>query len=283
MLKRRNRVKITRITQQKNDKERYNLYLDGDFWLGVDESVLVKFALFKDIFISDSTKQEVEDYEYRNKYYHKALKFLGSRMKSTQEVACYLSKHIQMADNFMTEEQVIAWVIEKLSQQGYLNDLEYAKAFVRHQARIQQIGPKKIEQQLYQKGIDKETLLVSLEEYSQDQITENLEKTIQKYLKKHTTVAQRLLKTKLYQHLNHKGFTQEHISQVNLENFIDRDAETEQEILNQDMQKIHRKFEKKYAEYELYQKVVQAGMRKGHNYEAIQAWMNKKEEMNDDE
>ena len=38
---------ITKITRQKNNKERYNIYLNEEFAFSVDESTLIKFGLTK--------------------------------------------------------------------------------------------------------------------------------------------------------------------------------------------------------------------------------------------
>lgn len=271
-------MEITKITQQKKNKGRYNLYLDNDFWLGIDESILVKFAIFKGQTIDESLKSEIENYEHRNKYYDKAIQYLSRSMKSKKQVQQYLIRQMDKDVETQNMEEIITWVIDRLTLQGYLDDLEFSKSFVRHQAHIQHISPVKIRQQLLQKGIEDQTIQLALDEYDYQQLLKNIENTTKKYIKSHRNISRKLLKDKIRQHLQYKGFKLDHILKVDIDNLLPEDSNREAKILENDMEKIYTKFEKKYAGYNLMRRVIQNGMRKGHDYEAIQSWLYQKEQ-----
>ena len=44
---------ITKITRQKNNPERYNIYIEDNYAFAVDESLLVKYQLSKDKVLED--------------------------------------------------------------------------------------------------------------------------------------------------------------------------------------------------------------------------------------
>ena len=49
--------KVTKIEVQKKNKERFNLFLDGEFEMGIDIDTLVKFNLKKDQILEPSDMQ----------------------------------------------------------------------------------------------------------------------------------------------------------------------------------------------------------------------------------
>ena len=77
---------ITKITQQKRDSERYNIFLDEKFAFSVHETVLVKFGLTKDMTLEDWSISEMVYEEEISKAFNRALHYLGFRMRSEFEV-----------------------------------------------------------------------------------------------------------------------------------------------------------------------------------------------------
>ncbi|SUP53035.1 Regulatory protein recX [Weissella viridescens] len=57
---------VTKVTQQKRPG-RYNIYLDDEFAIAVDENILIRFDLFKGTEVSDTMLAEVQAAEYEQK------------------------------------------------------------------------------------------------------------------------------------------------------------------------------------------------------------------------
>ena len=77
---------ITRIGRQKNNNERYNLYLDEKYAFSLDEAVLIKYQLSKGKVIEAFTLDEIVFDDEVRKAFNKAINFLSYRMRSEHEV-----------------------------------------------------------------------------------------------------------------------------------------------------------------------------------------------------
>ena len=82
---------ITAIKAQKK-KERYNVFLDGEFGFGIDAEALLKEKLAVGRELKDQEIKGLRDQAEFNKSYEKALNFLSYRPRSEREVRDYLEK-----------------------------------------------------------------------------------------------------------------------------------------------------------------------------------------------
>ena len=77
---------ITKIGRQKNNPERYNIYLDETYAFAVDEGTLIKFGLMKGKSLEQFDIDEIVYEDEIAKAFNKALNFLSYQMRSEQEV-----------------------------------------------------------------------------------------------------------------------------------------------------------------------------------------------------
>lgn len=77
---------ITKITRQKNNKERYNIYLNEEFAFSVDESTLIKFGLTKGKLLDSFEIDEIAYEDEIAKAFNRALSYLSYQMRSEYEV-----------------------------------------------------------------------------------------------------------------------------------------------------------------------------------------------------
>lgn len=137
-----------------------------------------------------------------NKEYKKALnsayRFLARRDHSIYELRQKL-----LRKNF--DGQVIDSVINRLLELDYLDDLEFARSFIRHCQKIRQMGPVRIFYELRKRGVSREIIDISSDEYSED-----LEKDIiLKIILSKLELGKR--EDKIIQYLQRKGFYLEKI------------------------------------------------------------------------
>ena len=68
---------ITKIGRQKNNQERYNIYLNEEYAFAVDEGTLIKFGLQKGKVLEQIEIDEIQYEDEIAKAFNKALNFLS--------------------------------------------------------------------------------------------------------------------------------------------------------------------------------------------------------------
>ncbi|MEH7384342.1 RecX family transcriptional regulator, partial [Bacillus sp. JJ1521] len=143
---------IAKITTQKKNTERFNIFLDygngngEEYAFSVDQDILISFQLKKGMELDDLDITEIQFEDEVKKAFNSALNFLSYRMRSTKEVIDYLKKK-------EVDDPIIPDVLHKLADYKYVNDEEFAKAYVRTQINTTTKGPEVIKQELFEKGI----------------------------------------------------------------------------------------------------------------------------------
>lgn len=196
-------MKITKIEIQKKNKKRYNLYIDDEFHMGIHEDVIVYMGLYVHQEIDESTYNNILLSEVAAKAKAEAINFLSYRMRSVYEVKKKLSSLDYLED-------IIDETIDFLKKQGYLNDLEFAKAFIHDKTFVSRHSLKKIKYDIRLKGIHEEVFEEALCDLNIPDIeNENIryfaQKKYQQLLGKKKYNAYEI-KQKIYQHLVQKGF-----------------------------------------------------------------------------
>lgn len=225
--------KITKIETQKR-KERYNIYVDGEYAFPVDEAILIKYVLHKGMEMPTDLMKKIMADDTERKYYNQALGYISYRLRSEKEVRQHLKEKEATPDT-------IEKTIQKLKEQKYLDDQIYGDSFVRTAATISQKGPGVLKQEMKLKGLKDEVINQALTQYSNDQLIENALKLAEKTWKKHRNTSQREAKNKVQQMLFQKGYTQEVIQQVLVALDTEKSPEDEYESVQTQGAKIWRK------------------------------------------
>jgi len=139
---------ITSISVQKNNKERYSIFVDENFLLGVAEQTLLKFNLSKGLTITPALLRKMKREEGRFKVKAYLMKLLARRDHARKEL---FTKAIRKEFS----KEVINDVLDELQQKGYLNEANFAEKFAADKSRLNKWGPAKIKAHLFKKGISK--------------------------------------------------------------------------------------------------------------------------------
>ncbi|MBS5794141.1 MAG: RecX family transcriptional regulator [Clostridiales bacterium] len=140
---------ITKIEKQKNNNKRYSIFIDNEFAFGIDEIDLLYYKL------KENEPLDNEKYEYiLNKLLlkrakDKALKYLGYKMRSKNQV-------IKKLQEYEFPSNVINKVIKVLEKYNYINDEDFAKAFIKDKLNLKGHGVFKISYDLKMLGVDEE-------------------------------------------------------------------------------------------------------------------------------
>lgn len=149
--------KITAIKVQRKNKKRFNVYIDDSFAFGVHEDVLIWHNLTVGKELSTAFTEEVILAEEQSKANNYALKLLGYRARSEQEIRSRLSQKGY-------ENNIIEGTVRFLKKNNFIDDYAFAKALVNDELNLKQSGEGLIKQKLLQKGISKEIIQSVLEE-----------------------------------------------------------------------------------------------------------------------
>lgn len=260
---------ITKITTQQKNQDRFNVFMDygsgEEFAFSVDSDLLIKFQLKKGMEIDDFSLLEIQYQDDIRKAYNLAVNYLARRIRSTKEIRDYLVQK-------EVEEPVIEEVVHKLTAQKYINDMEYAFAYVRTQANTTDKGPDLIKIELKERGIAEEIRLQALEEYPLEQQIEKAVKISGKFFQKNSKESLKIQKQKLEQMLLRKGFPFEVINIALNETDVHKEADEEMEAIRYQGEKVHRKYSK-FSGFEYEQKMKQALYRKGFSMDVIERFL----------
>ncbi|PLS05854.1 recombination regulator RecX [Neobacillus cucumis] len=267
---------ITKITTQQKNQDRFNIFMDygkgkgEEFAFSVDSDVLIKFQLKKGMVLDDFSFLEIQYQDDIRKAYNLAVNYLSRRMRSEKEIEDYLAQK-------EVDEPIIKEVIYKLTEQRYINNQEYALAFVRTQANTTDKGPNVIKMELKEKGIPDGILLEAMDEFMLEQQIEKAEKIAEKFYQKNSKESSKIKKQKLEQLLQRKGYTYEVINIAVNESDVPKQDDKEMEAVRFQGEKAHRKFAQLEG-YEYQQKMKQALYRKGFSMDLIERYLAEKEE-----
>ncbi|WP_058304005.1 RecX family transcriptional regulator [Gorillibacterium timonense] len=142
---------ITQVEQQKKNRSRYNLYLDGEYALSVHEDLLIQYRLLKGESVDKIRLEEILQADEKHRAYLDAIRFISVRSRSIDEVRKKLKTRGY-------EPPMIQQVLDQLGEQGYLNDLDFAELWTKERITLQKKGRKWVEQELRQKGVNKQII-----------------------------------------------------------------------------------------------------------------------------
>ncbi len=142
--------KITKITQQKKLSERFNLFVDGQFELGVDGSLILKYDINVDDEYTDELKHDLENDDRIEIAYIGLINFIAFRERCEYEVRqwLYKKKYSDLSDDLVT----------RLKDRGYLNDERFARLFIKDRVKIKGFGPIRLRHELNAKRISKQII-----------------------------------------------------------------------------------------------------------------------------
>ncbi|MBA3534823.1 MAG: RecX family transcriptional regulator [Ardenticatenales bacterium] len=163
---------ITRLVIQQTNKDRVNVYLDGEFAFGLtlDEAVRLKVGQL----LSDDDIAALQEEDLYRKAYQRALDYLARRPRSQKELERYLSKK-EVADTHIER------VCQRLVEVGFLDDLSFARYWIENREAFRPRGAQALRYELRQKGVD-ETIIAQALTSSEIDETDSAYQVALKYL-----------------------------------------------------------------------------------------------------
>lgn len=193
-------MKITKIEQQKNNKNRVNIYCDEKFTFGLTQNGIIDFGLYVGKELTQETIEDITKQDSFNRGLTYAYDYLSYGLRTEKDMRTKLAKK-------EIEEKYIDDIINKLKEYNYINDKYYVETYIKSKAIPSNYGKQKVINALYIKGINKELVIQVWEELGDNidietQVKELIEKKLN-ILKKEPFIKK---KEKISRFLLSKGY-----------------------------------------------------------------------------
>ncbi len=194
---------ITDIRQQKRTPGSYSVYLDNVYAFSLSDLELSGSELRIG---RELTPDEVNGWQGQSSAssaYNLALRFLGHRPRSRREVVNHLTNKGYRAE-------IIEPVIARLTEHGLVDDAAFAASWIASRQATRPRSRYVLEQELFQKGLDRQTVTDALDELGEEAQEQMLEDIINRRRK----LSQYQDNTRLMQYLSRQGFTYDQIKKA---------------------------------------------------------------------
>lgn len=146
--------KITAIEIQKRSPSRVNIHLDGEFAFGLASIVAAWLRVGQEL--DEGRIEQLQAEDARERALQQAMLFLSYRARSESEIRKNLQKH-------EISEAVIEQTLEKLRNEGFANDGQFARAWVENRSAFRPRSRRMLALELRQKGLDDESMRTALQ------------------------------------------------------------------------------------------------------------------------
>ncbi len=189
---------ITAITPQVKDKRRCNIFIDGCFCCGLALETAVKHRLKVGQIITQETLSSIQLESEKNSALDKALTHITATRKTEKQVRDFL-----LGKGYLSA--VCDYVVEKMREYNFLNDGEYAEAYVEFAGSKK--GSRLIKMELKSKGVSEEEIESALENLDEETELSTAKRILDKYLKNKEISRESVQKA--FRYLMSKGFDTE--------------------------------------------------------------------------
>lgn len=185
---------ITQIEQQKRDKERVNIYIDGVFYCGLNMETVIKHKLKVGLEIEKETLDNMQLDSEKQTALNKTVKYISKAMKTQKEVVTYLKGKGYVY-------QVINFVLEKLKEYNFVDDETYVNLYIKQSSSSK--GKRRLQFELKNKGIDEKLVMEKVSEIDTDR--ETALRLGEKFLQRKKVDEK--TREKLFRFLTYRGFS----------------------------------------------------------------------------
>ena len=153
--------KITALKAQRKNTRRVSVFLDGEYAFGLTR--IVAGWLHIGQILSEERIATLKAEDELERAYLRALNFLSYRPRSKAEIRRNLRK-------YKVPENLIEPTVERLEQNKFINDKEFAQIWVENRNSFRPRGRRALRVELRQKGIADEVIQSSLDELVDEEI-----------------------------------------------------------------------------------------------------------------
>lgn len=142
---------VTKIEQQKQNIERYSVFVDDKYAFSLPANALMVAGLRTGDELSAADLESFLRLSVESKAIERCYRFLSIRKRSRQELQGYLSRKGY-------EEEIVSAVIQKLTEQGMADDADFAASWIQSRQQTKPRSRKQLQQELLKKGLSREDI-----------------------------------------------------------------------------------------------------------------------------
>jgi regulatory protein len=186
--------KISALKLQKRNKNRVNIYLDGEYAFGLAKIVSAWLKVGQEL--TDEKIKQLQEQDTTEVALQKAITFLSYKPRSEGEVRKNLKKK-------GVDDHVITEVMERLQSGGLVDDQKFAHLWIENRSEFRPRGSRVLRMELRQKGIHEEII---------DSVTSNIDEdhlayqAATKQARKYQQLEWQEFRKKMYGFLARRGF-----------------------------------------------------------------------------
>ena len=226
-------MEIVKLSKKSNNL--YKIEFSDNTSLNFYDDTIIKYNLLANKKIDNKLFKEINEFNNEVSAYYKAINYIKSKLRTKREIENKLRKLNYSKD-------IINKVINRLEQQGYLNDSLYINSYINDQINLTLKGPNKIIYELEKLGFKNIKLNVS-----DDVWIDKINKIIEKKEKSNHNLSKRLLIQKIKVALINLGYSEKLFQDI-LNSYKFKDNP---DIIRKEVNKFLRKYQNKYSEEEL--------------------------------
>lgn len=150
-------MQITKLERQKKNARRVSVYVDGEFFTGASMEMILENGIEEGMEVTDAFLEQFKEKEELFQAKQSAFHLLSYKARTEKEIRDRLSKK-----GFGSV--AIDHTVKYLKENRYLDDLTFARSYIRDRANLGKYGTVRIKRELLQKGIEKEVIEELLQE-----------------------------------------------------------------------------------------------------------------------
>ena len=162
---------ITKILKSRRERNKYEIFIDDKPGLRVSESTVAKSGLYTGKALDERAIEQIVQADSRERAHQVAINFISYRPRSSKEIADKLVRK-----GFSHE--LALEVVDELKELNLLNDLQFARMFVRDKLLLKPMGKAMLRHKLLEKGIAFQLSERVLKEYVTEQSEQKAAKTL---------------------------------------------------------------------------------------------------------
>ena len=161
-------MKITKIEQQKKNKKRMSVFIDGEFSFGADNFTLLSLHLSENDEITEERLAVIKNTAVFEDAKNYAANLVSRRSYTEKAMREKLIAHIG-------DEEITDKTISFLKEYKLIDDYDYAMRYSHDLVHLKKLGITSVKWKLKEKGISSQTIEKVLQEFDfSDEIKDNL-------------------------------------------------------------------------------------------------------------
>jgi regulatory protein len=142
---------ITALKPQQKRRQRLAVFVDGEFFAGIDRETAVQLRLKVGDAVEPGDLSKILEREEEIRAREKCLRWLEARSRTRRE----LEDRLRRLD---VSPEIAGRVLDRLEETGLLNDAALAKSLAQDRLRGGGVGKRRVRSELIKRGVDRDTV-----------------------------------------------------------------------------------------------------------------------------